>query len=97
MRKTLEQLTEAELLAALIQQFGYRRAMELFGWAAVWALSGEESPSKVYAKLSDQGVSRTSAFHAARDVREFQERMKAEGYEPVTVVEFFRRLRSSTG
>ena len=76
-----------------IRRFKLRRATELMGFAALWALSGQKSVVGMVKHLEEGGVSSKSAsYRAAADLERFRSELSALEAEGVTTEELIHRI-----
>jgi len=86
---TTKDVGEVELLRAMVEFFGARRAFGLLGVCAGWAMLGISSASELERLGLGEG---TTWYRARADLRRFREAMAARGDDPGSLEELQARV-----
>jgi hypothetical protein len=73
-----KRLTDRALVATVVRVYGYRRAVELIGWATLAGVSGDAS-ARGLLRLSVG--SRATRYRVVADMRGLADALRAEGYD----------------
>jgi hypothetical protein len=76
--RIFDELGPVGFYAEMISKFGLQRTVQLTGYACLWGIAGVESVSDLRKKMEAQGLTKTAAYEAMSDFREFGDFMYAK-------------------
>lgn len=75
--RTVEQYSDAELMAAFWAYFGHR-GVGILGWCFVGSMSGTEDAAELRVLLQQRGLSKSALYNALDVLREFREHLEGQ-------------------
>lgn len=72
----LDEMSELEVFAKLVEFFGSQRTAELLGWAFIGALVNWDNPAELRRQLEERGMTKSGLYRAMSDFRRFGEHIE---------------------
>ena len=94
-KTAIEELSDLEFFSKMLKFFGPRRAVEVFGYAAVMGASRKVLPSEIVAALVPFGFSRSGVYRAIADINRFAREVERERGQTIPMAELIAEINAA--
>lgn len=94
-KTAVEELSDLEFFSKMLGFFGVKRAVEIFGYAAIIGASRKELPSEIVAALVAFGFSRAGVYRALADINRFAREVEQERGLTMSMGEVIAEINSA--
>jgi hypothetical protein len=91
----VEELSDLEFFSKMLKFFGPRRAVEVFGYAAVMGASRKVLPVEIVAALVSFGFSRAGVYRALADIKAFAREVERERGKMMSMAEVIAEINAA--